>query len=108
MDSYEVRQRLSHFERWVDRMAMASQNEPQLPRQVKEEIRELQQHSDSAHWKVDTALHSDEVRKFVDLLGRTTDDINAACETRPGLSESLREAVKEAHLEISVLRQHLH
>jgi len=108
MEKNEMQQRFSHAEEMIHRAAQRCQVVDSVPLDLKDSVQQLDQKAIHAR---DLLRSQDEnqIRQCVDDLEQLGDRAKDACENAPaGVDSELRDAVMQAHRELSDLKHQLH
>jgi phage shock protein A len=107
MQSSEIQQRFNHIEQTVKQMSQACQSSPDVPSDLKQCISELDQQTGKAK-QVMQSQDENQIIQCVDSLEDLGDRAKAACEQAGNLNQNVRDAVMQAHQELSDLKHNLH
>lgn len=107
MQSSEIQQRFSHIEQTVKQMSQACQSSPDVPADLKQCITELGQQTGQAR-QVMQSQDENQIVQCVDDLEELGDRAKSACEQAGNLNQNVRNAVMQAHQELSDLKHNLH
>ncbi|NEX61747.1 hypothetical protein [Noviherbaspirillum galbum] len=108
MRSNELQQRMSHVEQTVHHAAERCQTATTLPMDLKDSIQELDQRVMQARQTMQSNDES-QVRQCIEDLEQMGDRAKDACEHAPNLDSELRDAIMQAHRELSDMKhQFLH
>jgi len=107
LQTSEIRQRFNHIEQTVGQATEACRNSAYIPSDLKECINELERQTGQAR-QVMQSQDESQIIDCVDDLEELGDRAKFACEQARGLDENLRDAVLQAHQELSDLKHNLH
>jgi uncharacterized coiled-coil DUF342 family protein len=107
MQSSEIQQRFNHIEQTVRQMSQACQSASDVPSDLKQCITELDQQTGQAK-QVLQSQNENQIIQCVDSLEDLGDRAKAACEQAGNLNQNVRDAVMQAHKELSDLKHNLH
>lgn len=107
MQVNEIRQKFNHIEQTIDQAAQACRMSEGVPSELKQCIQELDQQSNQAR----QVMQSDDESKIIECvedLEELGDRAMRACENSQNIDDGLRDAVTQAHSELSDLKRRLH
>ncbi|QAU36018.1 hypothetical protein EKL02_07740 [Janthinobacterium sp. 17J80-10] len=107
MQASEIQQRFNRIEQTVDQASQACSNSPGIPSDLKQCITELNQQTSQARQVLQSQDES-QIIACVDDLEELGDRAKFACEQSSGINQNLRDAVMQAHQELSDLKHQLH
>jgi len=107
MRTNEIQQRFSHIEQTIHQAARACEQASGVPMDVKDCIQQMDQQTSQAK---QTMQSQDEnrIRECVDNLEQLGDRAKDACERAGKVDQKLKDAVMQAHNELSDLKHQLH
>ncbi len=109
MQAEEVRQRFTQIEQTIHQMSEACQRAgSDVSSDLKKSIQQLDQRSGKARQELQQAEDDDSIRQCVDELEELGDQAKAACERSGNIDQQLKNAVLQAHQELSQLKHQLH
>jgi phage regulator Rha-like protein len=109
MPMNEVKQRFSQVEQAVHRAAQTCETHDDLPMDLKDRIQKLEQQTDQAKQLLQTEQDENRVRQTIDQLEDLGDEMKAACErSSASVDSDVKNAVMQAHRELSDLKHQLH
>ncbi|MES2935138.1 MAG: hypothetical protein V4805_16810 [Pseudomonadota bacterium] len=107
MQTSEIQKRFSQIEQSIEQMVDACQTDPTVPMDLKDCVDKMDQQTDMAK----QALQSNDpsrIRQCVDELEQLGDLAKQACQTTSNVEPALKNAVMNAHDELSDLKHELH
>ena len=107
MQSSEIQQRFNHIEQTVGQATQVCSNSPDVPDDLKQCITELNQQTSQAR-QVLQSQDENQIIACVDDLEELGDRAKFACEQSSSIDQNLRDAVMQAHQELSDLKHQLH
>jgi DNA-binding ferritin-like protein len=108
MQPNEIQQRFQHAQETIHRAAERCQTVDSLPMDLKNSIQQLDQKAMHAT-KLLQSQDENQIRQCVDDLEQLGDQAKDACESASASIDSeLRDAVMQAHRELSDLKHQLH
>jgi len=107
MQSRELQQRFSHIEQTIHQAAQACEKATGVPMDVKDSIQQMDQQTGQARQTMQSQDES-RIMECVDNLEQLGDRAKNACERAGQVDETLRNAVMQAHRELSELKHQLH
>lgn len=108
MEMNEIRERLTAAEQSIHRVVAACQQDASTPPSLKQCIEAMDEHSIHHKQLFQTAQDEPGVREYVETLEELGDRAKQACEEAGNVSPELRNAVQQAHEELSSLKHELH
>jgi hypothetical protein len=108
MQANEIRQRLQHIEETIHHASQACQNAILLPMDLKDSIQLLDERSEQAMHFMQQTQDENRIRQCIDDLEELGDKAKGACERAPSVDDEVRNAVMQAHRELSDLKHQLH
>ena len=109
MQADEVRQRFSKIEQTIHQASQACERAGSgVPSDLKNSIQQLDQQSSQARQQLQSAKNDQEIIQCVDKLEDLGDKAKAACEKGGNVDQQLKNAVLQAHQELSQLKHQLH
>jgi chromosome segregation ATPase len=107
MNTSEVQQRFSQVENSVHQAAQQCQSASAVPMDLKDSIQQLDQRTNEARQMIQSQ-DENQIRQCVDELEQLGDRAKDACEQSNSVDGNLRNAVMQAHRELSELKHQLH
>jgi len=107
MQSNELQQRFSHIEQTIHQAAQACERASGVPMDVKDCIQQMDQQTGQAKQTIQSQ-DDKRIREYVNNLEQLGDRAKDACERAGKMDESLKNAVMQAHNELSDLKHQLH
>lgn len=107
MQTSEIRQRFQHIEQTIHQAAQACQQAGTIPNDLKSCIQELDQKSEQARQSMQSQDEG-RMRQVVDDLEQIGDRAKDACERAGNVDNSVKNAVMQAHRELSDLKHQMH
>jgi chromosome segregation ATPase len=105
----EVRQRFNQIEQTIHEASQACERAGEgVPVDLKNSIQKLDQRSSQVREELQQAQNEDKVIQCVDELEELGDNAKAACEKGGNVDQQLKQAVMQAHEELSNLKHQLH
>ncbi len=105
----EVRQRFNQIEQTIHEASQACERAGEgVPMDLKNSIQKLDQRSSQVREELQQAQNEDKVIQCVDELEELGDNAKAACEKGGNVDQQLKQAVMQAHEELSNLKHQLH
>ncbi|HVL77593.1 MAG TPA: hypothetical protein VM406_16385 [Noviherbaspirillum sp.] len=103
----EIQQQYSQVEAAIHQAAQRCESTGSVPMDLKDSIQRLEQQTSQAR---DVILSQDEnrIRQCIDDMEEIGDQAKAACENAGQLDPQLRDAVMQAHQQLSNLKHQLH
>ncbi len=109
MQADEVRQRFSQIEQTIRQASQACERAGTgVPMDLKNCIQQLDSQSSQARQQLQQAGDQQSIIDCVDQLEELGDQAKAACENQTGVDQQLKNAVMQAHQELSQLKHQLH
>ncbi|UXY15630.1 hypothetical protein N8I74_01040 [Chitiniphilus purpureus] len=108
MQASELQQRFSRIERCIDQAAQACQISANVPQALQRTLSELDRESDNAKQQLRQQQDDASLLACVDRLEKLGDQAMQACRSADGLDPALRQAIQQAHDELSQLKHQLH
>lgn len=108
MQANEIRQRFNHIEETIHHVAELCQSAINMPMHLKDCIQQLDQRSVQARKIIQESVDEDHVRQYVDDLEQLGDRARDACQLAHNVDDELKNAVMQAHSELSELKRRLH
>ena len=108
MQINEIQQRFNQVEQTIHHASQACQNAILLPMDLKDCIQQLDEKSGQARITMQQAQDQDRIRQCIDDLEKLGDKAKDACERAPTIDDEIRNAVMQAHHELSDLKHQLH
>lgn len=107
LQTSEIQQRFNHIEQTIGQATQACSNSPDIPSDLKQCISELDQQASQAR-QVLQSQDEDQIIACVDDLEELGDRAKFACEQASSVDPDVRDAVMQAHRELSDLKHQLH
>ncbi len=107
MQANEIQQRFSRIEQTIGQASQACSSASDVPQDLKQCITELDRQTGQAR-QVMQSQDQDRMISCVDDLEELGDRAKAACEQASNVDDSVRDAVMQAHQELSDLKHQLH
>ena len=105
----EVRQRFNQIEQTIHEASQACERAGEgVPVDLKNSIQKLDQRSSQVREELQQAQDEEKVIRCVDELEELGDNAKAACEKGGNVDQQLKQAVMQAHEELSNLKHQLH
>jgi len=98
-----IRELFPRIEQVIARAEEVCDSDASVPQALKESVRELGSQRHQAHHLVLTSQDQEGIRRCINEMEATSDRAKAAC--RDGVSDTLRQAVMEAHDGLSDLKK---
>ncbi len=109
MQAEEVRQRFSQIQQTIQQASQACQQAGDgIPMDLKDSIQQLDQQSSKATQQLQQAQDQQAIVQCVDQLEELGDKAKAACEKGGDVNQQVKQAVLQAHQELSQLKHQLH
>lgn len=108
MHANEVRQRFSQIEQTIHQASEACQQAGNVSTELKNSIQQLDQRSGKARQELQQSEDEASIRQCVDELEQLGDQAKGACERQGNVDAQLKNAVMQAHQELSELKHQLH
>lgn len=109
MQMNEIKQRFNRVEQAVHRAAQVCAKSDSLPMDLKDRIQKLEQQTDQAKQLLQREQDENRVRQCIDQLEDMGDEMKGACERSSApLDADIKNAVMEAHRELSDLKHQVH
>lgn len=108
MQAEEVRQRFTQIQQTIQQASQACQKAGSgIPMDLKDSIQQLDQQSSKAKQQLQTQ-DQQSIIQCVDELEELGDKAKAACEKGGNVDQQVKQAVLQAHQELSQLKHQLH
>ncbi len=107
MQVSEIKRQFNHIEQTIDQATQACRMSQGVPSDLKQCITELDRQTDEAR-QVMQSQDESRIRECVDDLEELGDRAKRACEMSENVDDGLRDAVMQAHRELSDLKHQLH
>ncbi len=105
----EVRQRFNQIEQTIHEASQACERAGEgVPVDLKNSIQKLDQRSSQVREELQQAQDEEKVIRCVDELEELGDNAKTACEKGSNVDQQLKQAVLQAHEELSNLKHQLH
>lgn len=109
MRADEVRQRFNQIEQTIHQASQACERAGAgVPMDLKNSIQQLDKQSSQARQQLQNAKDEQSIIQCVDQLEELGDRAKAACEKGGNVDQQLKQAVMQAHQELSQLKHQLH
>lgn len=108
MQIQEIKQRMQHVEQTIQHAYDACQKAGTVPNDLKDSIQQLNQKSGEARSMMQQTQDESRIRQCVDDLEDLGDKAKDACERSGQVDDSVKNAVMQAHQELSQLKHQLH
>ncbi len=109
MRADEVRQRFNQIEQTIHQASQACERAGSgVPMDLKNSIQQLDKQSSQARQQLQNAKDEQSIIQCVDQLEELGDRAKAACEKGGNVDQQLKQAVLQAHQELSQLKHQLH
>jgi methyl-accepting chemotaxis protein len=108
MQINEIQQRFDHVEQTIHHASEACRNAIMLPMDLKDSIQQLDEKSEQAKKMMQQTQDQDRIRQCIDDLEEVGDRVKDACERAGTVDEEIKNAVMQAHRELSDLKHQLH
>ena len=107
MQMNEIQQRFSDVRRAVDHASEACRMQQSVPQDLRECLQQLDQRTNEAQQAMQSQ-DEDQIRQYVDELEEISDRAERAMQSAGSVDSDLRNAIDEAHRELSSLKHQLH
>lgn len=107
MQANEIQQRFSQIENTIHQAAQQCASAASVPMDLKDSIQQLDQKTSQARQTMQSQ-DENQIRQCVDDLEELGDRAKDACEQSDNIDGNLRNAVMQAHRELSDLKHQLH
>jgi anion-transporting ArsA/GET3 family ATPase len=109
MQAEEVRKRFNQIEQTIHQASQACERAGSgVPMDLKNSIQQLDKQSSQARQQLQNAKDEQSIIQCVDQLEELGDRAKAACEKGGNVDQQLKQAVMQAHQELSQLKHQLH
>jgi uncharacterized protein YciW len=109
MQMNEIRQRFNQVDQTVHQAAQACERSASLPMDLKNSLQRLEQQTEKARELIAQTQDENQVRQCIDQLEDIGDEARDACErSGKAVDDSVKNAVMQAHRELSDLKHQLH
>jgi DNA repair exonuclease SbcCD ATPase subunit len=108
MQVNEIQQRFTQIESTIHQAAERCRHMLSMPMDLKDSIQQLDQKAAQAHDFMDSAQDENEMAQWVDDLEELGDRAKDACARAGDIDSQLRDAIMQAHSELSNLKHQLH
>jgi hypothetical protein len=108
MQINEIRQRVTKVEQSIHRAAQACQQDSSVPPQLKQYVQQLDEQSNQNKQLMQGPQTETRIREYIDNLEALGDRAKQACEQSGRINPELKNAVLQAHDELSDLKRQLH
>jgi len=108
MQANEVRQRFTQIEQTIHQATEACQRAGSVSADLKNSIQQLDERSGKAREELQQTQDEDSIRQCVDELEQLGDRAKNACERADNVDQNVKNAVLQAHQELSELKHQLH
>jgi phage shock protein A len=103
----EIQQRFTDARRAIDQASQACKTQQSLPQDLRDCLQQLDQRSSEAQ-QVMQSQDEDQIRQYVDELEQISDRAERAVQEAGSIDSEVRNAVDQAHRELSNLKHQLH
>lgn len=107
LQANEIQQRFNHIEQTIQQASQACQSSSNVPSDLKDCIQQLDSQSSSAR-QILQSQDENQIRQCVDSLEQLGDRARDACQQSQNIDGQLKQAVMQAHDELSDLKRQLH
>ncbi|HYD80059.1 MAG TPA: hypothetical protein VEC06_09655 [Paucimonas sp.] len=107
MQMNEIQQRFSDVRRAVDHATQACRTQQGIPEDLRECLQQLDQQTSQAQ-QVFQSQDENQIRQCIDDLEQLSDRAEQALEGASSIDGDLRNAIDEAHSQLSNLKRQLH
>ena len=107
MQVSEIRQRFNHVQQTIQNASQACRQATSLPMDLKDCIQQLDQKSGQAQQMMQSQ-DENQIRQCIDDLEELGDKAKDACERSGAVDNNVKNAVLQAHRELSDLKHQLH
>ncbi|HEY8102421.1 MAG TPA: hypothetical protein VIF82_16905 [Burkholderiaceae bacterium] len=107
LQANEIQQRFNHIQQSIQQASQACQSSSNVPSDLKDCIQQLDSQSSSAQ-QVMQSQDENQIRQCVDDLEQLGDRARDACQQSQNVDGQLKQAVMQAHDELSDLKRQLH
>lgn len=107
MQMNELQQRFNHIGETIHHASEACRKAIMLPMDLKDSIQQLDEKSEQAKQMMQSQ-DENQIRQCIDDMEELGDHARDACERAPSVDDELRDAVMQAHRELSDLKHQLH
>lgn len=107
LQSNEIQQRFSHIQQTIQQASQACQSSSNVPSDLQSCIKQLDSESNNAQ-QVMQSQDEQQIIQCVDNLEQLGDRARDACQQSQNVNGQLRQAVMQAHSELSDLKRQLH
>lgn len=108
MQANEVRQRFTKIEQTIHQATAACERAGSVPSDLKNSIQQLDERSEQVREELQQNQDEDSIRQCVDELEQLGDLAKDACERAGNVDQNVKNAVLQAHQELSELKHQLH
>ncbi|HEV2611657.1 MAG TPA: hypothetical protein VGU61_15415 [Noviherbaspirillum sp.] len=108
MQINEIQQRFNQVEQTIHTASEACRNALLLPMDLKDCIQHLDEKSGEVKMTIQQTQDEEQIRQCIDDLEQLGDQAKDACERAPSLDDEIKNAVMQAHRELSDLKHQLH
>jgi hypothetical protein len=108
MNIHEIQQRFNHAEGMIHQAAERCRQTTSVPMDLKDSIQQMDQKALQAHEMMARTQDQNQMMQCIDELEDLGDRAKDACERSGNVDGELRNAVMQAHRELSDLKHQLH
>jgi predicted RNase H-like nuclease (RuvC/YqgF family) len=108
MQINEIQQRFDHIERTIHHASEACQHAILIPMHLKDCIQQLDEKSWHAKQLMRQTQDENSIRQWIDDLEELGDQAKDACERNNTVDPEVKDAIMQAHRELSDLKHQLH
>ena len=108
MRTNEIQQRFNHAEDCIHQASEICRRKDSVPVDLKDSIQQLDQRATQAHEMMARTQDQNQMMQCIDDLEQLGDRAKDACERAGNVDGELRNAVMQAHRELSDLKRQLH
>ncbi len=107
MQANEIQKRFSNIERSIAQASKACRSSNDIPQELKDCVQQLDRQTDQAKQELQSQDET-RIRQCVDQLEELSDEAEKAAERANNVDDQVRDAIMQAHSELSNLKQQLH
>ncbi len=108
MQPSEIQQRFSQVEQTIHQAAQACQSATGVPMDLKDSIQQLEQKSQQAKSVMQQSSDENSIRQCINDLEQLGDRARDACQQSGNTNDELKNAVMQAHSQLSDFKHQLH
>lgn len=108
MQANEIQKRFQQIDQAVHQAAQACERFDNLPMDLKDSLQRLEQQTEKARDLMGKTQDENQVRQCIDQLEGIGDQAKTACERSRNVDTSVKDAVMQAHRQLSDLKHQLH